>query len=237
MAMAPPVTGAVVVVPVASSVWANSLFGCDCGKCCYGCCCTACAYADLRTKYDGSNWCFNCQCVPCCATRNIVREGFGIDGSCTSDVLSTCCCPVCVYVQTAREIENPNRIIAKFNKPTDGTWTKGICSCTKGGPCFYAFCCPCCAGARARSDYDSSNCLFNFCCISAPLLVSIVREGYGIGGNCVGDVLLGTFLPCCAIHRIQQEIAARGPRGKNVVMVAAATPAPAQGGEPPKQMV
>ncbi len=44
----------------------------------------------------------------------------------------------------------------------------------------YAFCCPHCAHASARTAYDGSNCCLNFCCGSPTLMYNIVREGYHI---------------------------------------------------------
>eukprot|EP01100_Stratorugosa_tubuloviscum_P014772 TRINITY_DN807_c1_g1_i1.p1 TRINITY_DN807_c1_g1~~TRINITY_DN807_c1_g1_i1.p1 ORF type:complete len:110 (-),score=34.90 TRINITY_DN807_c1_g1_i1:115-414(-) len=82
------------------------------------------------------------------------------------------------------------------------------------GPChcIYACICPQCSMSQARSNYDDSNCIFNCCCICIPALRNIVREGYGIEGNCLYDILLSVFCYPCAIVQTHQEIKSRGAR-------------------------
>lgn len=40
----------------------------------------------------------------CCSNRGKIREQKGIPGSTISDVLTTCCCPLCALVQQAQEM-------------------------------------------------------------------------------------------------------------------------------------
>eukprot|EP01084_Bolivina_argentea_P271501 462012_1 len=47
---------------------------------------------------------FNLFCLGPVAIRNIVREGYGIDGTCIGDVLSTCFCPCCTGIQLRSEV-------------------------------------------------------------------------------------------------------------------------------------
>ena len=72
-----------------------------------------------------------------------------------------------------------------------------------------------------RTSYDGSNWWFNCCCISGPLVQNIIRQGYGISGSCCDDITETLFCPCCAAHRMQREVAARGPKGKLIVGVPA----------------
>mmetsp|Transcript_40981 Transcript_40981/g.103239 ORF Transcript_40981/g.103239 Transcript_40981/m.103239 type:complete len:138 (-) Transcript_40981:1720-2133(-) len=74
----------------------------------------------------------------------------------------------------------------------------------------YAWCCPHCALASARSAYDGSNCCFNFCCGSGAMLYNIIREGYGISGTCCGDICYACFCQCCIAIQATHEVAVRG---------------------------
>ena len=63
-----------------------------------------CYYAKTRTLFDESNCLFNLLCLGPVAIRNIVREGYGIEGSCFGDILTTCCLPCCTGIQLRAEV-------------------------------------------------------------------------------------------------------------------------------------
>ena len=81
----------------------------------------------------------------------------------------------------------------------------------KGFVCGLCF--PPCYMAQIRSDFDDSDCFFNFCCLNGPMLRSMIRTGYGIEGSCLGDMFCGTCGPC-ALCQMANEVNERGPISK-----------------------
>ena len=63
-----------------------------------------CYNADTRNQYDGSNWCFNFLCLSSAMARNMIREGYGIQGSCLGDIIMSCLCGPCSAVQLRQEV-------------------------------------------------------------------------------------------------------------------------------------
>eukprot|EP01063_Lacrimia_lanifica_P019482 TRINITY_DN267_c0_g1_i5.p1 TRINITY_DN267_c0_g1~~TRINITY_DN267_c0_g1_i5.p1 ORF type:complete len:221 (+),score=64.80 TRINITY_DN267_c0_g1_i5:63-725(+) len=195
-----------------SREWNNGLFDVckpGAGACCYAFCCTPCAAAQQRTTYDTSNCFFNALCVNPLVVGNLVREGYGIEGGCVGDILTGLCCGPCSVLRIQNENAVPQRESQRQPAATLGqeAWRAPFFACD-----CYACCCPMCAGAQARTDYDGSNCLFNALCINGALLRSIVREGYGIEGNWVMDCLLGSCFAPCVICQVRQEVQMRGPK-------------------------
>ena len=85
--------------------WSNGLVSCEMGgPCILAWLCPKIALAQARTGYDESNCLFNCVCVQPCVVRNIVREGYGIEGGCCGDMMVTCFLPCCVSHQIQREV-------------------------------------------------------------------------------------------------------------------------------------
>ena len=84
--------------------------------------------------------------------------------------------------------------------------------CSAGGVnCLGAFLgCSSCLVASARNNYDSSNCVFNWCCVSEPAARNIIREGYGINGSCAEDVLVGICCAPCNAIQLVSEVRERG---------------------------
>lgn len=66
--------------------------------------CVPCLLAGARNDFDSSNACFNCCCVNPCVARSLIREGYGIDGSCGEDILIASCCGPCSAVQLVSEV-------------------------------------------------------------------------------------------------------------------------------------
>ncbi|MES1913255.1 MAG: hypothetical protein MHM6MM_005462 [Cercozoa sp. M6MM] len=86
----------------------NGIFDCTApgvGFCLFACCCTPCANASIRNEYDSSNWCFNCLCVTPSVLRNVIREGYGVDGNCVNDIIFGCCCAPCSACQLKAEVD------------------------------------------------------------------------------------------------------------------------------------
>ena len=63
-----------------------------------------CFNASTRNQYDGSNWCFNVLCLTSAMARNMIREGYGIEGGCCSDILTSCYCGPCSAIQLRQEV-------------------------------------------------------------------------------------------------------------------------------------
>lgn len=76
--------------------------------------CTPWTFARARSKYDGSEVCFNFCCVSNWITRNIIRNGYKIKGGCCGDCMFTSCCPVCSSAQTYLEVEERGPISQKM---------------------------------------------------------------------------------------------------------------------------
>eukprot|EP01084_Bolivina_argentea_P153152 267055_1 len=87
-----------------------------------------------------------------------------------------------------------------FNICADGCG--GLCCALFCGQCYYA---------RTRTMFDESNCVFNCLCVLPPVARSIIREGYGIEGGCLGDMCLPLFCPCCVGIQLRAEVNERGP--------------------------
>ena len=212
MAVAPtPPVSNVVVNP---TEWTLGVCGCteDCGTFFYAACCPACAHAEIRSRFDGSDCCFNCCCGGSAAVRSVIRQAYGINGSCIGDCCWTAFCGPCVAVQTKHETKMAHRFL--LVKPPGfqrREFVNGICSCEFGGKCFLAFLCPQIVSSLARSEYDGSNCCFNCFCLQPCYVRNVIREGYGIDGGCCGDMCISTLLPWCTAHQMQKEVAASGP--------------------------
>ena len=192
-----------------SNQWTYGYCDCcgDCGLCCTAMFFPSCAVASTRSGYEGSNCCFNCLCVTPCMVRNIVREGFGIEGNCCGDIFLSFC-HICSITQVGREVKNPQREKPR-SLPSGGglrQWTNGFCSMDVGGRCLFAWCLPHCATAATRTDFDASNFCFTCMCASLPVMRNIIREGYGLEGNCCTDLFASALLPCCVAHQLQREV-------------------------------
>ena len=98
-----------------------------------------------------------------------------------------------------------------------GEFKRGILECFAPGVgvCCLACCCPQCVTAKARTDFDESNLFFNCLCVNPCVARSLIREGYGIRGDWVQDVLLGCCLPCCTATQLFSEVHERGHVNKD----------------------
>lgn len=87
----------------------NGLFNCcsaGCGTCMVSfLCCHNCLVAGARTDFDGSNNCFNSCCLSHCAIRNIIRQGYQIEGTCIGDICKSTLCTPCSAIQLVAEVE------------------------------------------------------------------------------------------------------------------------------------
>ena len=80
------------------------------------------------------------------------------------------------------------------------------------GLCLMAWCFPSCSLASTRTSYDRSNWCFNFLCVNLFVANNIIREGYGIRGDCcMNDVCLPALCTVCTVNRLAQEVRIRGP--------------------------
>jgi len=193
----------------------SSLFDCfnPFSEACFTLCCLPCALANARTKYDQSNWCFSCMSLTPAALRNIVREGYHIRGDCCSDIFAGACIPCCTVLQVSKEVDIRGPPAAKRVQTTSGLqWNNGLFNCMNNtGNCCYGCLCPHCAIATARSNFDGSNCCFNFMCITPALTRNVIREGYGLEGGCCFDILVTCCFPSCAACQLLNEVESRGP--------------------------
>jgi len=84
----------------------NSLTGCtkSIGTCCLAMICPNVVAAQARTAYDGSECWFNCCCMPLALTRNVIRQGYAIEGSCFNDCILSALCGCCISAQLSYEV-------------------------------------------------------------------------------------------------------------------------------------
>jgi len=88
-----------------SAQWTWGLLSCECTKSClYAYTCHACAAADVRSSFDGSDFCFNCCCVGLPLINNIIRMAYGINGSTCNDMVTATFCPCCTVHRLQREV-------------------------------------------------------------------------------------------------------------------------------------
>jgi len=195
--------------------WQNGLFTCDFGKCIFAYLFPNWFYGRTRNKFDGSNVFFNCCFATPCLVRNLVREGYGIEGSCAMDLILPCVLPWCSMVQTDLEVDA--QIAKGYAAPAAGSytepWSDSLFGCFSDiFGFFYSWFFPCGAAATARSRFDGSNWFFNACVVMPVMHYNIVREGYKIDGNCITDILLAHCLQPCAIARLLRETKTKGPK-------------------------
>eukprot|EP00483_Globobulimina_turgida_P002944 UN02949 len=85
------------------------------GSCLYAWFCPACMWAQIKTNYDHSGCCLNLFCLGPPAVRNIVRKGYGIDGSCGNDICISFCCSCCAAIQTNAEVSTRGDVQSQKN--------------------------------------------------------------------------------------------------------------------------
>lgn len=184
------------------------------GNCLFSWLCAPCAAADARARFDGSNRCFNLLAIGCCypTYHNIIREGYGISGTCIGDILCGLCCGPCAVTRMRGEV------LARGGIPVDkkdasSRWAKdplvACLSCPRVlalllGPFYplymmWTF-------AKARTDMDGSNCLFNFFCVPPCVTMNVIREGYGIEGTWLSDVIYISCFPCLASAMLAEHV-------------------------------
>jgi len=195
------------------SDWNHGLFGCmDHGvvTCLYAFILPNCAVASARTTYDTSNWVFNCLCVGPVVGRNIVREGYGIDGTCLTDVLMMYFCMPCGIAQLLNETKTRGPV-TKQAAADNADWSTGLCSCFSDfGSCCYVMLFPQCANASTRTDFDNSNWLLNCCCVTPALVRNLVREAYGIRGTCMTDIICSMCCLSYSMCQVYREVKTKG---------------------------
>mmetsp|Transcript_12717 Transcript_12717/g.18757 ORF Transcript_12717/g.18757 Transcript_12717/m.18757 type:complete len:248 (-) Transcript_12717:198-941(-) len=171
----------------------------------YGLLCPQCAYASARSQLDGSNWCFNCLFLNPCAIRNIVREGYGIEGNMMDDIILSSFCCACTSCQMLNEVQDRGEVRVDRSSLEESLevheWEqelwKGMFEDNVKGLFGCIF--PTCTYAMARAAYDGSSELFNLLCVNPCLARNLIREGYGLKGNCMSDIFMGfCCLPCSA---------------------------------------
>ena len=95
-----------------SKDWSNGLFSCcgDFGSCIYVYCCPACAAGEIYEKGELGSCIVGCLLFSCigmlypCIFTGPLRAKKGIEGSCMSDTLLCCCCPMCQMTRELREV-------------------------------------------------------------------------------------------------------------------------------------
>jgi Cys-rich protein (TIGR01571 family) len=201
--------GTIVVTNAAKAEWSTKLLAMDKDKmvCLYSLCLPCCAMATARTEYDESNFIFNLLTLNPSMGRSIIRAGYGIEGNTVEDIVLPLFCQPCVVAQMLEEVRKRGAIPGATGGQQD--WKKGLFQIDVKA-CLFAWCFTPCALAESRKRFDDSNYLLNCLCSSAALNRSIIRQGYGLKGDCLTDLLFGLCLPMCTVSQALQETEARG---------------------------
>ena len=133
-----------------SQQWGHGIFNfCEnFWSCWYGFNYPQCLIAASRTRFDGSDPFFNqCNATPCIVrpslesslpwlieqqARNIIREGYGIEGDCCSDIFCGACCTQCVACQLNDETKKRGNVNITSRAGTE-KWSNGLCDCCAAG--------------------------------------------------------------------------------------------------------
>jgi len=199
----------------AANEWSSGLFECaNAGTCLYAWFLPQCATASIRSEMDGSNCVFNYLAMNPIVARHMVRNAYGIEGSAGGDMCLPLWCTPCVIAQVLNEVRSRGPI---SSGPGDNDkWQTGLfdwdfTACVLG--CFL----PYVGNALALEKLNDSNVVINLCCMPPALAYNIVREGYGIEGNCCLDILIMAYLGHCGTARIYQETQKRGKAAEQKV--------------------
>jgi len=202
-------TGTLVTVAAPRTEWNTGLFEFKrpLPVCLYAWCLPCCATATARHEYDDSDFIFNLLTLNPTMARNIIREGYGIQGNACEDILVTSFLQPCAVAQMLEEVRK--RGAAHKPGASKHEWKHGLCSFDFGA-CLYAWCFSPCALAESRKRFDDSSFLLNCMCSGVALNRSIIRAGYELEGNCMMDLLLSCLLPVCVLSQLLQETKSRG---------------------------
>jgi hypothetical protein len=161
----------------------------------------------MRTEYDGSNWCFNCLAMNPIVGRAMLRKGYDIEGSACHDVCIPLWCTPCVLAQMLHEVRTRGPI--RSAPANNDQWRTGLFEFDFLA-CVLGFCAPYLGNALALEKFNDGNILLNFCFMPPALAYNLIREGYGIEGDCFMDICTMMWLGHCAVARLYQETKNRG---------------------------
>ena len=123
------------------------------------------------------------------------------------------------YIQPQQQYQQPPQAqmltinIGGNNANRTQTYDAALLNCCSAGCCVCtsAFICGHGVLASARTKYDGSNNCLNSWCIGPVGLRNIIREGYGIRGDCCTDCMVVTCCGPCAAIQTYNEVQVRGP--------------------------
>eukprot|EP00727_Mastigamoeba_balamuthi_P001403 m51a1_g1126 hypothetical protein (91) ;mRNA; r:192863-193320 len=72
--------------------------------------CICNAHSSARTRYDSSNCCFNCLCLTIPLARNIIREGYRIEGNWVKDICAGIFLGPCTVAQLLNEVDHRGKV-------------------------------------------------------------------------------------------------------------------------------
>ncbi len=157
-----------------------------CTSCMFSFCCTPCAIAQARSALDGSNGWFNMCFVPAPVVRWFIRSAYGIDGSASSDILTTCCFTPCAanqMYQTAVALGPPTTDSGhRYNNQNWRTRTDEGCLTTMKNCCYATFCPHCATAAALQTAFDMPF-WFGLCCMNPCVATNFIRYQYRISGE------------------------------------------------------
>mmetsp|Transcript_13258 Transcript_13258/g.12006 ORF Transcript_13258/g.12006 Transcript_13258/m.12006 type:complete len:257 (-) Transcript_13258:160-930(-) len=207
--------------------WQNNFFSGWCNNpinCLLGCFLPQCSFAIAKSKFDGSDCCFNCICFSNSPllVRNYIRQGYGIHGRVgCGDFCLSACCPNCAATQLLNEVDTRGPKIVSISNERDGPFLAPEKEYSCSGDIIDC----CCVIANLNLEYAG---LYSTL-MSVPMWVAygsnicqvkhITRKLYGIGGNdCYDDCITPTlcFMICnCCYHykmvsKVRAEVHHRG---------------------------
>ncbi|CAM9847086.1 unnamed protein product [Chrysoparadoxa australica] len=187
------------------------------------CLCPCVLSASALTAYDESPWELNALCVSPCMVRNIIRHGYNIPGSSLSDCAMGLFCGPCVASQALSEVEKRGPLAYQFMTTraiNTTSWLNtsfGIFNDSTN--CAAGFFCAPCSIAYARTQYDGSGFCFNLMCMTSPVILSVMRNGWNLEGDGLRDSLYGLFCTECAAYQLLNEVKERGACNHKVVQI------------------
>ena len=156
-----------------------------------------------------------CPTLMLCSFRENVRGRYNIEGNCLEDCALSCFCSFCALSQLYRQLEQ----VPLPQKPSvHPEWSSGLFDCLADIPSILlvigCFCLAFGTLKRKMGQSKLGHCLFGLFCLN-PIVFGcqnrgLLRARYGIRSgvldNPVGDFVLWTLFPCCALSQELRHI-------------------------------
>lgn len=122
------------------------------------------------------------------------------------------------YPHASAAYQSHNYVVqSAFNTININEWNGGLFSCFDDfETCLKSFICAPVFLAMEKSEWDGTNCCFNLFCMNPFDTRHQVRTVYGIGGNCIYDIMAVICCPFCAYAQVMRTMRSHGPIGRRI---------------------